>query len=334
MLNITSVNNIPFQGIKNYSQLVSPFSKQQLLADKVSFGYDSPLKDIARHCAYCGCEMITEEDLNSYTGKMLGQNGSKFQSLIKYIQKKFHKKDSNDARLIILNELHKLSVEYPAKRGDEIIHMYSLATKNRLQNTIDKEALQIDNVRNNLNRLKATQPDFIEKEIDKLLEINPSRLMTWYKEVGVIVRKAEKEAIPPTEEFIIYSDIISKKFEQLKSDDLLKLASRETPHVLVRALLAPLLVTMEHIHPHSKGGRDDTFNYLPVCQDCNTERGNVDFTQELKRKPEIKTYIENCLKELKRIIKSMPSPGILKDYIAEVTRTLKTESKGQLDIAV
>lgn len=44
----------------------------------------------------------------------------------------------------------------------------------------------------------------------------------------------------------------------------------------------PMSATIDHIIPRSKGGKDEIFNLVAACRQCNTEKGNmplVDFIQ-------------------------------------------------------
>lgn len=35
-----------------------------------------------------------------------------------------------------------------------------------------------------------------------------------------------------------------------------------------------IMMTIDHVHPRSKGGEDSIENYKPMCEPCNWEKGN------------------------------------------------------------
>lgn len=78
-------------------------------------------------------------------------------------------------------------------------------------------------------------------------------------------------------------------------------------------------LTTEHILPHSKGGADNVKNYLAVCSNCNSKRGNMDFSKWFKMHPEIELYIKRMLETLK----GKKVDGV--DYTKEVKKTLNEQ---------
>lgn len=39
------------------------------------------------------------------------------------------------------------------------------------------------------------------------------------------------------------------------------------------------LMTIDHVIPKSKGGKDKRGNYVPACAPCNQRRGNMDYEE-------------------------------------------------------
>ncbi len=102
-------------------------------------------------------------------------------------------------------------------------------------------------------------------------------------------------------------------------------------------LLWPSFASVEHILPKSRGGADAMSNFGGATTKENSERMNIEFFQQLKRKPSAKL---NCQKYINRIIE-LARNGIFDKhnidiaYIRDFKRTIQKQSKGALvlDIA-
>lgn len=102
-------------------------------------------------------------------------------------------------------------------------------------------------------------------------------------------------------------------------------------------LLWPSFASVEHILPKSRGGADALSNFGGATTFENSERMNMDFTQQLKRKPSIRFY---CQKYINRIM-DLARGGIFEkhkidtDYIRDFKKAIQKQSKGALvlDIA-
>lgn len=299
----------------------------------ISFGYDSPLKDIARHCAYCGREMLTEEEAQRLAVKILRISGLQLQKELKFVKTLLGQSDKYNSRSIIISALINMSLENPQMSGQEVISSYLKENYEKFVESIDNK--KKESIFQQLKELKPLQPELIQKEIDKLIELNPTMLITLYNEIGVIKRKADKARLTLSNKLLDFCDWAREQHEILEKNKMLQLAHKESPQTLLNKIIMPVQITLEHVHPHSKGGPDHTYNYLPVCSECNSDRGNVDFPVVLKENPELVKFIKRSLEEVKRAITNLPNPvEELRNYIQEITKTLKHESQGQLNIQV
>ena len=97
-------------------------------------------------------------------------------------------------------------------------------------------------------------------------------------------------------------------------------------------MLWPSFASVEHILPKSRGGADVMSNFGGATTKENSDRFNIDFSQQLKRKPESKI---NCQKYIDRIIELARS-GIFEKhnidikYIRDFKDTILKQSKGAL----
>ena len=92
--------------------------------------------------------------------------------------------------------------------------------------------------------------------------------------------------------------------------------------------------TIEHVHPHSRGGKNDTDNYLAECGECNHKRGNVSYLTWLKVHPE---YPVNVQKHIEWFQQQVVDGNIGKeydDYGTKIKQTLSKESNGIMELKV
>ena len=87
--------------------------------------------------------------------------------------------------------------------------------------------------------------------------------------------------------------------------------------------------SIEHIKPHTDGGADKDFNFLPVIREINSERGHIPLPEYVKNHPETIENVKRTILEVARL-KSAKFDG--KKWAQEVIQTFSKESKINLDI--
>ncbi len=80
--------------------------------------------------------------------------------------------------------------------------------------------------------------------------------------------------------------------------------------------------TLEHIHPHSRGGVNFISNYLIAEAPINRARGNMRFDKWLRKKPEVIGHIQDYLNKFR----GLKVHG--RDYVETVKHTLNREARG------
>ena len=110
-----------------------------------------------------------------------------------------------------------------------------------------------------------------------------------------------------------------------------KVAAEPSEKIIYR-LLWPFFASVEHILPRSRGGADSMENFGGATTRENSERQNIDFTCQMKRRPQTK---KNCQKYLDRMIE-LVQQGVFKlinvdpKYIEEFKKTVQKQSKGAI----
>ena len=101
---------------------------------------------------------------------------------------------------------------------------------------------------------------------------------------------------------------------------------------IAKRLLSPSCSTTEHVIPQSKGGQDSTDNYLPMCGDCNSARGNVPYNEWFKTHPEMPENLQKFLDKIQILIDSnqVPKSKIYRSYVDEMIEAVKKTTNGEL----
>lgn len=340
MLAIPNISNDSITAL-NASRASTGRNKLKLHNLSVSFGYDSPLKDVAKICAYCGREMLTEVEVNKLVNKLLSGKGKYLQEDLQKTIAKLEYSQNNSFHQHVLRNILELSKNYPNEDGKYLAQRYIKQKNTEFEKSIADTTEEKDEVFRQLRLWKPELPEYTQGLIDDLIKLEPMLLLTRYRGVDLLRRKSIAAGCTLPPQFIEYCDKISQEIPGLKEKTYLNTIKNYSSVELYTQLINPLKITMEHIHPHSKKDTnsnipvDDTFNYLPVCSECNAERSNIDFVEQLEAKPGIVEFIVKSLQQVKRAVASIPNPvPELRDYIERVRQTLKRESMGKVDILV
>lgn len=322
---------ISFNGFKTTLQVLNQ--------DTISFGWDSPLTNIAKHCAYCGIEILTDKEAEDIIKKIPAQKGIELQDSLTFLLNKYLSLHRPAPKIPILKDLVKFSRINPEMNGNEVINNYKRAKRRHLKAKINIQKDIVQQYCNKLDPLISKVPKIYQPRLIKLINSPPHTLKSFVTQVNTIRFKTEKAPVELPAEFIAFSDKITAVYEkhkaQNKADDFLSRQFKEPPENLVRQLVEPLKVTLEHIRPHSKKGPNNTSNYLPVCSYCNVKRGNMDFPEWLKEHPEIQGFIKTSLLEIQKAIQTLTDPPKrLIKYIKNIIERLNIESQGKLVISL
>jgi len=116
---------------------------------------------------------------------------------------------------------------------------------------------------------------------------------------------------------------------------MLKISS-DTPDKIGFRLLWPYLASVEHIFPRSCGGADVMANFGGATTRENSARKSIDFTEQLKLRPNTPLY---CQKYVDRLIELYHNGVFSKNrinpkYIEDFRNTVLTQSKGQVNLDI
>jgi hypothetical protein len=135
-----------------------------------------------------------------------------------------------------------------------------------------------------------------------------------------------------------YDKVINAAMELPQSEKFaekqFKKVEYKNNNAIFNELLRESVQTIEHVHPHSLGGPDDTDNYLAECGECNHQRGNMSYLKWIKVHPE---YPVNAQKHIEWFQKQVVDGKIdnrYDDYGTKIKETLSKESDGKMELKV
>jgi len=99
-------------------------------------------------------------------------------------------------------------------------------------------------------------------------------------------------------------------------------------------LLKESTQTIEHVHPHSKGGPNNTDNYLAECGECNHPRGNMSYLKWIKIHPEYPVNAQKHIEWFQQQIVDGKINSKYDDYGTKIRETLSKESDGKMVLKV
>ena len=108
-------------------------------------------------------------------------------------------------------------------------------------------------------------------------------------------------------------------------------AGRTSREIATR-LISQSKPTAEHLVPKSKGGKNNTANYICDCATCNSTRGTTSFSQWLQEKPEMAQNLQEYLEHVQQALDSGELPPEYDGYIEEIIQTLEKLSNGKLSL--
>lgn len=103
---------------------------------------------------------------------------------------------------------------------------------------------------------------------------------------------------------------------------------------VAKELIKPSMQTIEHIHPKSQGGPNNTENYIAECYNCNNPRGHMSYHEWLKVHPEYPINAQKHIEWFQQQIVDGKIDERYDTYPIEVKATLSKESDGRMELKV
>ncbi len=290
-------------------------------------------------CPCCGIPMVTNREILSISNQVSTLRGEEFQEefskCFKYF-KPFEKEIAED----LLN----LSKEKPEKNIEELVDDKAKTSIKPLQEsqlTVIEEIKEA--VKNkDLERCKKQEIfDFLgesEEKIGKIDEILTNeendkhfKRKNFIKQFRIWLNESEGSE---NEEF--FNNLLNTSCKMPNSTNnkhaFYVKHSRRSGQEIAAKLLRSSCSTTEHIKPQSNRGENNTGNYIPLCADCNSKRGNTPYNVWLQEHPAMRENLQKYLYIANNLIQN----GKFDDYegydtyVDDIIEAFKRESNGEL----
>lgn len=355
---------------KKFEQPISKIIENLLPFEKSITGIELKIYQIIKEAAVISPDKKLNEIIKDiaprYKKRLIKKQKPIFQELInashelpdkyKYAFKLFMdntKKKLNDEPIIVpfssyefKYKLEKIKTDIEKTENSKAINTMNKLLKESNRFTNSTTANTIERQKNTLESMFEILKDSELNDnapLNNLFNISKSRL------------NLEPTVIPFSRKSFIYdlSKIISDVPNQKLQEKMLSIAEKlptskestsayilkilsDPPEKIGYRLLWPSIASVEHIYPKSLGGADLMYNFGGACCRENTERQNISFLKQLKRRPETK---ENCQKYIDRLIKLANSGIFIKHninlkYIFDFKNTIYKQSHKKINLDI
>ena len=296
------------QGTKtSENNFSTPFSFKGFACSKEAF---APRNIYAMPCASCGEKTIQTKQLDMYVRKIKDLKGSDLVYELQQRSSYYRAIENRIVKNIIFEALNDKSKDLNA-----IITTLSSKYMTELVNAQVKVLDVVENLKNYIAEQKdlIVNPDYENEKyfrrqefIENLKGIIPADEQG--EEANFLFELAEKIPASSNSESAFYASY-----------------SRKSNEDIARRLFAGALASTEHVTPASKGGANDSSNYIVMCADCNSRRSNMPYSEWIMRRPNFKTNFDKYLQEVETKIQTGELGEEYESYPDEILETFSRE---------
>lgn len=297
----------------------------------VSFGFNcSTGKFVTKQiadvpCCCCGGRMILQKDLGKVAGSFARNKGEQLADKINRDKDYFRSNQGTIAGMIAIEAAKNPGMDAKGAIA-EIGTDFQGKLKNYCQGVLDKTN---EIAKANLGE-KNVVSDLIAAEKEKVAQGNIDRISFTEK----LVAMQEKGQIDP----VSYDMVINSAMELPQNTERAmkhfnKVAFKDNGGIF-NELLKESTQTIEHVHPHSLGGPNDTDNYLAECGECNHPRGNMSYLKWIQVHPEYPVNAQKHIEWFQQQIVDGKIDSKYDDYGTKIKATLSKESDGRMELKV
>ena len=300
------------------------------------------VKDIEHlHCPVCGLLMLNKNQQKVFISDVSGKKGEELALVLeKYEDESVFIKDETKSKKRSIYRLQKQEIvniikDLARKNPDlNLAQLVQLKANECLASLIEEQMEIVD-------ELEA----YIENALDDEELVRTKGIIEEYKNqihgkspvqfkrknfIHALSKVSQNETTQKT-----ITEIISKlPTSDTSIDSFFIKYSKDgrTSKEIAGKFIAQNLPTAEHLIPKSKGGKDNTGNYICDCADCNSSRGNLDFNLWQKEKPMMKQYLQEHLFELQDALDKGELNSDYDNYIDEIIQVISDLSNGEIQL--
>lgn len=275
-------------------------------------------------CACCGKEMMNGKEQNEFVAKAAKSVGQELADVLNANMHKFRRNEKAIAR-----HLSEEAIRKPDKRLGELFEETQVMPKQLFDKEnkivldgVDAKAKELYGEENAVSKFVQAQKAVID---------NPKK--TFVR--NDFLADLQKQSPDPAKTQKLLNVAIELPLELRDIEKIFGKYQGQPSEKVARRLISTAAMTTEHIHPKSKGGPNDTENYMGECAECNNNRGSKDlngYWQEVypNMPSAVQTYNDFITD---KIIKG--EMGVkYEDYPLDLEKAVETESKGVIDLKV
>lgn len=319
---------------KEQPQMVSsavPFAKPSIgcISYPVNFGSIKSKFIFATiegiHCPCCGKAMITrKKHETTLTERALSGPSVKAIQILSQFEESM-----KDVEKLCFQKIKQISKKEPRKDLQKILLRLRPESLKRLQTGQLKIINKINSfgeLLSNNSRMQLLKITDMAKTI--IIEDHPEN--QFRRKIFINNISKFKESIPENKiGDQIYEVALSLKNSENDLDSFIVKYSQRSSREIGQRLVT--FSTIEHIKPHSGEGKSAMENYLSECLADNGNKGDMPLHEWLKIHPEMIENTKLYLTDIINIINQGRAKGY-ESYPLDVTKTLKQESLGKIDL--
>lgn len=315
----------------------SEFSNQNLqTSNNISFtGFicepeDFDLKKLyGLDCPCCGKPMPTKRQLQAHVQRIEKKRGQDLQNELSKALPFYRPNEEEIANILI-----ETSEDYPRANLQELCAILADLNKGALE---AEQKKVIEEVRTEAKNL----PPSKRKEVEEILDLALSQITGSTNEqhfkksmlTGKLQGLKAKYKYEDPKEFNKLIEIANKIPNTYASKNAFFVKyQRKTSKEIAERLFFPATATTEHVKPKSKDGQNNTENYIPMCSDCNFNRGNTSYTDWFKIHPEMPENLQKFIYRIDEMIQKeeFREAESYHSYVDDIIETVREETDGTL----
>lgn len=313
----------------NYKNQTNPFKRQSFGLNFKGFYCDEDSFQVKKiydlTCPSCASPMIKRKQLDQFIDSLKGKKGESLINALEKYDEYYHETEKEVVAILkdgartsrskslqeLINEEYYQRLQKVRKIQIETVRHLESLTKTTKGYRKDYLKRVLDNYKAKLN--ESDNSYFDEREfISELSNIaEGSEVLT--KKV-----KAWSEKLPDTQDSVFIFFMRNGRNKQENS----------AYHLLVNSF-----VTCEHIKPKSKGGENNTENYLAECYECNSTRNDIPFSEWVETKPDFASNFKKYLTTVAKALDTKELDSEYDGYVDDVIQTVQKESAGKIKVA-
>ena len=275
-------------------------------------------------CPICSFPMLQRNQIDNFVNEIQNTKGEELCILLSKYKKYFHDFESKIAEILSFE-----AQKHPDKNIAELVSNY-------INEIFSKYTLQQEDAIKKIKKLTQNLPPSQRKKMTAIIEKyeNTYNNDNYFNKQAIIDEiEEEVQGEYSNKKRIIKTIKNMPDIKDKKLEFFIKYTNKSQAEIASR-LVKPSFITCEHIKPKSKGGKNNTANYIAECQECNSKRNDMPLLQFIKNIP---LFIEN-LKNYFIIIALKLQSGEISNaystYLEDISKTISTETQKKVNIAV